>query len=170
MKINFRKDGVVQLRGVKNHEMWYRNFQGLKSLYNAEGNRNFVLRIYEPDVAQALIDEGFNVKMKVPRETDNNANPRDPWYEMKVNIRFWGGRYDPKIYWAEVGDEHYVTKGEESMRDIDEGTFEEIDMDIYPKKYISSQDGKEHVSARLNNLRVVAEVNAFADELGINID
>lgn len=47
--------------------MW-KNFSGTAKQYNAEGDRNVTLRIDDDEVFRQLVEDGYNVKEKEPRE------------------------------------------------------------------------------------------------------
>ncbi len=79
-----RKD--ARFEGAK---IVFRNFSGNKDIYNERGDRTFSLVLSEED-AQALINEGYNVKYPKPREDGEQLNPT-----LKVKVKF--GDYPPNI-------------------------------------------------------------------------
>lgn len=179
MEIKFREDGVVQLRDIKNYEMTprrigndgqemlFRNFSGTAGKMNNAGNRNFTLDLPE-DVANALIEAGFNVRIRVTDPVSNNADGPITHYNLKVNVRYYGAWYDPKAYLLK-DDGSYVMLDENTIGTLDKMVIERADIDIYPKKYINRATGKEGISAKLNNIRIIPRVESdFLDEFDIH--
>jgi hypothetical protein len=61
----------LQLDGV---EIMFRNFAGVKKQFNDEGKRNFCIRL-EPDVAEQLRRDGWNIKTLRPRDPEDEPQP-----------------------------------------------------------------------------------------------
>lgn len=53
----------------------FRNFAGKEGQYNREGDRNFVLILEDPAVAQQMADDGWNIKYLRPREEGDDPTP-----------------------------------------------------------------------------------------------
>jgi hypothetical protein len=64
----------------------FKNFSGEERMYNAPGDRNFNLRLPE-DLAQQMINDGWNVKFKDPRNEEE-----DGFFYLKVTVGFKGKR------------------------------------------------------------------------------
>lgn len=58
----------------------YRNFTGRADEYNEEGKRNFTLAIHEPEIAETLVNAGYNVKQK---EGDEG-----PWWTLLIKVSY----------------------------------------------------------------------------------
>ena len=88
MKINFAARGVVQIDDAR---IIYRNFAGAPSKFNREGDRNFAVVIDDQDIAEALTEKGWNVKIKPPREEGD-----EPFMFLPVKVKF--NDRGPKVY------------------------------------------------------------------------
>ena len=88
MKINFGPKGILQIDEAR---IIYRNFSGAPSKFNREGDRNFAVVINDEEIKDALIEEGWKVKIKAPREEGD-----EPFMYLPVKIKF--NERGPKVY------------------------------------------------------------------------
>lgn len=128
----------------------FRNFSGAPSMYNREGDRNFSLVIEDQEVADALIAEGWNVKIKAPREEGDT-----PFMHLKVNVKF--NDYGPKVY-LKTGN-RMNQLNEETVNMLDNIEIACVDMDIRP--YDWEVNGKSGRTAYLQSICVTQEVDRF---------
>lgn len=146
MKINFTRN-VLE---IENARIIYRNFEGLASKYNREGDRNFAVIIPDDEICQALIDNGWNVKIKPPRDEDDS-----PFMFLPVKVKF--NSRGPAAY-VLSGDQ--VTKlNEETIGMLDEIDIASVDMDIRP--YDWDVNGKQGRTAYLQAINVVQNIDRF---------
>ena len=80
MNVTFAPRGILQIDEAR---IIYRNFSGAPSKFNREGDRNFAVVINSQDVADALIEEGWNVKIKPPRDEGDV-----PFMYLPVKVKF----------------------------------------------------------------------------------
>lgn len=155
MNVTFTNRGIVQIDGAR---IIYRNFSGRGTQYNREGDRNFCLVIDDPDIAQALIDEGFNVKIREPREEGES-----PFMYMKVNVK-----YHPKGSDLErlnpvavlVSGRNRTPLDDESVCCLDNIDIANVDLDISGSNW--NVNGRSGRSAYLSKIYVTQELDRFA--------
>ena len=148
MKINFTRN-VLE---IENARIIYRNFEGLASKYNREGDRNFAVIIPDDDICQELINNGWNVKIKPPRDEDDT-----PFMFMPVKIKF--NNRGPAAY-LRSGDN--VTRlNEETIGILDEVDIQSVDMDLRPYDWeVNDKTGR---TAYLQAINVTQNIDRFGD-------
>lgn len=152
MKINFAARGVVQIDDAR---IIYRNFAGAPSKFNREGDRNFAVVIEDQDIADALTEKGWNVKIKPPREEGD-----DPFMFLPVKVKF--NERGPRVYLQNsLGGRNRVTLDEDTVGILDNVDITNVDLDIRP--YDWDVQGKTGRTAYLQSICVTQEVDRFLD-------
>lgn len=149
MNVTFAPRGILQIDDAR---IIYRNFSGLGSKFNREGDRNFAVIISNQEIADALIAEGWNVKIRPPREDGD-----EPFMYLPVKVKF--NDRGPIIY-LKTG-KAMNKLDEESIDCLDHVDILSVDMDIRP--YDWEVNGKVGRSAYLQSICVTQEVDRFAD-------
>lgn len=148
MNVCFAPKGIMQ---IDNARIIFKNFEGRGDKFNREGDRNFSLLIEDPDTADAMIKEGWNVKIKEGRDEDEG-----PFMRLPVKVKFTD--YGPRVYLNSAGN---VTElDEESIACLDNIDIESVDMDIRP--YDWEVNGKTGRTAYLQSMNVVQRIDRFA--------
>ena len=164
MEIKFIARDNVQIDDAR---IIWRNFAGLASKFNREGDRNFAVvipdQVYRIDadgreitIAEALQNDtnkygaGWNVKIKDPRE-----DGQDPLMVLTVKVKFTGR--GPSIY-LESGNKK-IKLDEESVEMLDKIDIASVDLVIRP--YDDMFNGKPFRSAYLESIWVVQQVDRF---------
>lgn len=149
MHLTFAPRGIIQIDEAK---IVYRNFEGRGDKFNREGDRNFAVVIPDQEIADALIAEGWNVKIKPPRDEDD-----DPFMFLPVKVKF-----------NDRGPNAYLQTGtrmnrldEDSIACLDNIDIMSVDLDIRPYDWTLS-DGKSGRSAYLQSIKVTQDVDRFA--------
>lgn len=150
MKITFAAKGIIQ---IDDATIVYKNFSGVASKFNREGDRNFSVVIPDEDMANALIEDGWNVKVKPPREEGDN-----PFITLPVKIKFTGR--GPIVY-LKSGD-NLVKLDEENIGCIDDIDILSVDLDVRP--YDWEVNGKTGRAAYLQSICVTQMVDRFAEK------
>ena len=150
MEITFAPRDILQ---IDNAHIIFRNFSGEASKFNREGDRNFALRIFDQDIADKLLDLGWNVKIKPPREEGE-----DPFMYLPVKIKFKD--YGPKVYLKSGSNR--VVLDEESISCLDNIEIENADLDIRP--YDWDVNGKQGRTAYLQGGLITQKVDRFSED------
>lgn len=149
MNITFAPRGILQIDDAR---IIYRNFSGAPSKFNREGDRNFSIVIPDQDIADELVAQGWNVKIKPPRDEDDA-----PFMHLPVKVKF--NDRGPQVY-LKSGSRR-VKLDEESVGCIDDIDIASVDLDIRP--YDWEVQGKTGRSAYLQSMEVVQQVDRFAE-------
>lgn len=149
MHVTFAPRGILQIDDAR---IIYRNFAGLGSKFNREGDRNFSVPIDNQEVADALVEAGWNVKIKPPRE-DGDL----PFMHLPVKVKF--NDRGPTIYLKSGSALNKLD--EESIDCLDHIDILSVDLDIRP--YDWDVNGKSGRTAYLQSIYVTQRVDRFAE-------
>lgn len=149
MELVFAPKGILQIDDAR---IIFKNFEGRGDKFNREGDRNFSLLIEDPNTANALIKEGWNVKIKPGRDEDEGDFMRLP-----VKVKFTD--YGPNVYL--VSGDRRVELDEESIACLDNIDIESVDMDLRP--YDWDVNGRTGRTAYLQSMQVIQRVDRFAE-------
>lgn len=150
MNVTFEKRGILMIDDAR---IVYRNFSGTGSRYNREGDRNFAVVIPDKEIADALVENGWNVKIKPPREEGDT-----PFMYMPVKVKF--NDRGPNVYL--VTGKRMNRLDEESVSCLDDVDIQSVDMDIRP--YDWEVNGRNGRSAYLQSIKVTQRIDRFAAE------
>lgn len=151
MRVTFAPRGILQIDEAR---IVYRNFSGVGSKYNREGDRNFAVVIPSEDIANKLIDNGWNVKIKPARDEDDQ-----PFMFLPVKIKF--NERGPAVY-VESGS-NIRRLAESNVNIIDNIDISSVDMDIRPYEW--DVNGKQGKTAYLQSIKIIQQVDRFAERL-----
>lgn len=148
MNVVFAPKNILQIDDAK---LIFKNFEGRGDKFNREGDRNFSILIEDPNTADALVREGWNVKIKPGRDEDEG-----PFMRLPVKVKFTD--YGPNVYLV-TGDRRNELD-EESISCLDNIDIESVDLDIRP--YDWEVNGRTGRTAYLQSMQVVQRVDRFA--------
>ena len=154
MDITFAPRNILQ---IDNARIVFRNFSGEASKYNREGDRNFALVIPNQEIADKLVSDGWNVKIKPPKEEGD-----EPFMFLPVKVKF-----------NDIGPAVYLKTGrrknrldEESVDILDNIRISSVNLDVRPYDWeIQEKTGR---TAYLQSIEVIQEVDRFAEDLELD--
>ena len=146
MKIRFR-DNILE---VEDARIIFRNFSGIGSKFNREGDRNFAVIIPDDDIKDELVEKGWPVKIKPPRDEDEN-----PFMYLPVKVKF--NDRGPGIYLNSGGKVTRLNK--DSVGVLDEIDIESVSLDIRPYEW--EVNGKTGISAYLQAGEIFQNIDRF---------
>lgn len=148
MNITYAPRGILQIDDAR---IIYRNFAGIGSKFNREGDRNFAVIIPNQEIADELIEAGWNIKIKPPRDDQDM-----PFMYLPVKIKF--NDRGPNVYLV-TGDRRNPLN-EETVGCIDDIDISSVNLDIRP--YDWEVNGKAGRTAYLQAMEVIQEIDRFA--------
>lgn len=149
MEITYAPREILQIDDAR---IVYRNFSGAPSKFNREGDRNFAIVIEDSATTDELVAKGWNVKIKPPRDEDD-----EPFMFLPVKVKF--NDRGPAVY-LKSGNADPVKLDEETINCLDDIDILSVDVDVRP--YIWDVNGKTGRTAYLQSIFVTQEVDRFA--------
>lgn len=167
MNITFAPRGILQIDDAR---IIHRNFAGEASKYNREGDRNFSVVIpdrnlnidelkdlgYAVDtkitIVDALIELGWNVKIKPPRDEDDS-----PFMYLPVKVKF--NDRGPNVYL--ITGTRRNNLNEDTVACLDDIDIDSVDLDIRPYEW--EVNGTSGRTAYLQAIHVVQKIDRFAE-------
>lgn len=150
MEIGFARDG--KLLQIDDARIIFKNFSGEESKFNRAGDRNFAVRINDPDVVDQLIADGWNVTVKPPKEEGD-----DPYMYIKVKIKF--NDRGPKVFLR--SGKHVRRLSEQNVGLLDSIDILRVDLDL--RAYDWEVNGKTGRAAYLDSINVEQNLNRFEE-------
>lgn len=135
----------ITLMGAR---MFFRNFSGNPSQFNAQGNRNFCVAIDDPQMIHDLEQDGWNLRWLQPR---NEGDEPRAYLQVKVQFPKDGSNArPPKI--VLITSRGSTILDEDTVKMLDYSEIANVDMIIRP--YNWDLHGKSGVKAYLKSMYV----------------
>ena len=148
MELTFAPRDILQINDAR---IIYKNLRGEGGKFNREGDRNFAVVIPNQELADELIDRGWNVKIKEPRDEGE-----EPFRYLKVKVKF--NDRGPQVYLVS-GNAHRKLS-EDMVSIVDEIDIRSVNLDVRP--YDWEVNGKTGRTAYLRSMEVILEIDRFA--------
>ena len=148
MQVKFRKD-ILEIEDAR---IIYRNFEVIASKYNREGDRNFAVIVPNDEIKDILVEAGWNVKIKPPRDEEDT-----PFMFIPVKVKF--NNRGPAAYLR--SGETVTRLNEETIGILDEIDIQSVSMDLRP--YDWDVNGKTGRTAYLQAIDVIQNIDRFGD-------
>lgn len=141
---------------VEGARIIFRNFRGLKTDFNDEGNRNFCL-VLNPDLAESLKADGWNVKTRPPRNEDD-----DVLNYLPVKVKY--GKIPPIACLITSRGKTRLT--EETIGQLDWARIKNIDLIVRPYIYPETPLRPSGIAAYLKSIYVTIQEDALEEKYG----
>lgn len=145
-----RVTNTIKIEGAR---LIFKNFQGKKSDFNDEGNRNFGV-LLDDNLAEELKEDGWKVKYRKPRDDEDEF----AWLPVKVKYN----KYPPIA--VLINSRGKKKLDEETIAQLDWTLIKNCDLIIRPYNYPAIKGRPAGVSAYLKAIYVTILEDEFAEK------
>lgn len=164
----------------ENATITFKNFAGRGSRYNKEGDRNFVWLIDDPDLAKAMHDDGWNVKVYVNDESLVSELVAAGWedvgvkvnlrneveYRLQVSVNFNTPPNIPPVLIYTYANGVATRIFEDTVGELDGLFFENVDLTVRPRWWQDDKTGDWRIKAYLKEARITVETSRWEAKYG----
>lgn len=143
----------IRIEGAR---LIFKNFQGKRTDYNDEGNRNFGV-LLDDDLAEDLKKDGWKVKYLRPKEDDPDKYSQ-PWLPVKVKFN----PYPPII--TLINSRGKKKLDEDTVDQLDWSIIKNCDLIVRPYNYPAMPGRPAGVTAYLKAIYVTISEDEFEEK------
>lgn len=136
---------------MKNAQLIFRNFAGREGQYNQEGDRNFCI-LLDPDTAQMMADDGWNIKLLRAREEGDEPQP---YIQVSMKFRGRDGRKLRPPTIVLIASKGRTNLSEEEAEILDWVDIAMVDLIIRPFRW--NVNGKSGIKAYLRSIYITIQ-------------
>lgn len=144
---------------IENAKILWPNFSGREKDYNNEGERNFSVAIEDPELINKLAEDGWNVKIWVPKNVEEGEEV-NPIHYIPVKVSYKYESLAPKV--VMVTKKNQVLLDEDSVGQLDFTRIINADLTIVPSEW--EVNGKTGIKAYLKTLYATIEEDEWAEK------
>lgn len=151
-----RNNRVTDNLIIENARIIFRNFSGRESRFNRAGARNFCVIIDDPDKAQELAADGWNVRILSAR--DENDVPTN---YIQVAVSY--DNIEPNIYM--ITRRNKTLLNEDTIDSLDYAEIKNVDLIIRPYNWVLQEgtpNERRGVKAYVKTMYITIEEDIFA--------
>lgn len=142
---------------LENVRLGFRNFAGASDAYTREGDRSFAIFFDDQRVAEALMRDGYNIKMTKDRPDVEDYEPA-PFLKVKVSYKIRA----PKVYLVTKRGKTPIGEAEISMLDWVEYT----NVDVIINPYEWEVNGNTGITAYLQSMYITIVEDELDEKYG----
>ena len=148
---------VLDNINIENAKIIFRNFKGEGSKYHRQGAKNFCVIIDDPEMAEELLRNGWNIR-KLPARSEDEEEV----YYLQVSVSF--DNIPPKVFL--ITGKNKTMLDADTIETLDFAEIKNVDLIIRPYNWeISGKDGtKCGVKAYLKTMYVTIFEDEFAEK------
>jgi hypothetical protein len=162
----------------ENATIAFRNFAGVGSRYNKEGDHNFVLIIDDEATALDMFKDGWNVKAYVNDDSLVSDLLNDGWdsvnvkpnlrneieFRLTVAVNFNTPPNMPPVMIFTYVNGVETRIFEDTVGELDSAVLQNIDLTIRPRWWQDDKTGDWRIKAYLKEARITLEASRWADK------